>query len=111
MSEAIVLQTNIGLAHKLQKVKTMLRNGLAAVIFAAVAISANGSASASDSQMICTSESPIGSHIKTRTCRSVSDIEAGRADGQDLLADGKQQSELNKAVSQPSPRPVKRGGC
>ncbi len=111
MSEAIVLRTNIGLAHKLQKVKTMLRNGLAAVIFAAVAISANGSASASDSQMICTSESPIGSHIKVRSCRSAADIEADRADGQDLLADGQQQSELNRAAEPLIPRPVKTGGC
>ena len=111
MPEAIVLQTNIGLAHQLQKVKTMLRHGLAAVIFAAVAMAASGSAAADESQMICTSESPIGSHIKVRTCRTGTDIEADRADGRDLLADGQQQSELNKAVSQPSPRPVKRGGC
>ncbi len=111
MPEAIVLQTNIGLVHQLLKVKTMLRYELAAVIFAAVAMAASGSASASESQMICTSESPIGSHIKMRTCRSGADIEADRAAGQDLLADGKQQSELNETVSQSSPRPVKRGGC
>ena len=111
MPEAIVLQTNIGLVHQLHKVKTMLRYELAAVIFAAVAMAASGPASADESQMICTSESPIGSHIKVRTCRSGADIEADRADGQELLADGRQQSALNKALSQPSPRPVKRGGC
>ena len=111
MPEAIVLPTNIGLAHQLRKVKTMLRHGLATVILAAMAMAASGPASADESQMICTSESPIGSHIKVRTCRSGADIEADRADGQELLAGGQQQSELNKALSQPIPRPVKRGGC
>ena len=111
MPEAIVLQTNIGLVHQLHKVKTMLRYELAAVIFAAVAMAASGPASADESQMNCTSESPIGSHIKTRSCRSVSDIEADRADGQDLLADGKQQSGLNRAAERLIPRPVKTGGC
>ncbi len=111
MPEAIVLQTNIGVAHQLLKVNTMLRHGLAAVIFAAAAMAATGPASAGESQMICTSESPIGSHIKVRTCRSAADIEADRADGQGLLADGKHQSELNRAAEQLIPRPVKTGGC
>ena len=111
MPEAILLQTNIGLVQQLHKVKTMLRHGLAAVIFAAAAMAAAGPASAGESQMICTSESPIGSHIKVRSCRSAADIEADRADGQELLADGKQQSELNRAAEQLIPRPVKTGGC
>ncbi len=111
MPEAIVLHTNLGLVQQLHKVKTMLRYELAAVIFAAVAMAASGPVWADESQMICTSESPIGSHIKVRTCRSEADIEADRADGQDLLADGQQQSELNRAAEPLIPRPVKTGGC